>query len=168
VLSTINLLIREFHLDDLDKLLIIYNDEINMRYIPNASHNWSMEDLEKKYRKYAANYSKGYGLYVIEELKTGHIMGEAGLFNTMNDENCLELGYIIDHRYCGEGYGTEVCMALINYCFQHLQRQQVIARMYKQNGASVRLAEKCGMQLESMEEVANGIQVLQYTIMNTK
>lgn len=168
MLSTTNLLIREFHSDDLDDLFVIYNNEINMRYIPKVSHKWSMADLKNKYRKYSANYSKGYGLYVIEKLKTGHVIGEAGLFNTMNAEHCLELGYIIDHRHCGKGYGTEVCMALINHCFQQLQRQQVIARMYKVNGASIRLAEKCGMQLEFMEEVANGIQVLQYSITNAK
>lgn len=168
VLSTANLLIREFQPDDLKDLLIIYNNEINMRYIPNASRNWSVEDLEKKYQKHSKNYPKGYGLYVIEELKSGYVLGEAGLFNTMHDEHCLELGYIIDHRHCGKGYGTEVCMALIHYCFQQLHMQQIKARMYKVNVASIRLAEKCGMHLELREEIGNGLQVLQYTIMNTK
>ncbi len=139
-----------------------------MQYIPHARSIWSRHDLENKFRSHSIHYPKGYGLFVIEELSTRQLIGEAGLFNTMNDECVLELGYILDHHFWGKGYGTEVCRALINHSFYQLNVKQVIARMYKANKASARLAEKCGMHLDMIEANGEGNCVLQYIITNVR
>ena len=53
MLSTTNLLIREYKIDDMNDILVIYNKKINMKYIPHSVQEWSLEALEKKFSHYS-------------------------------------------------------------------------------------------------------------------
>lgn len=164
MIHTKRLKIRAFNQDDLQAMLLIYNDKNTMRYIPNANHSWNKYELEKKYLHHSAHYPYGYGLFVIEEKQSGQVIGEAGLFNSFDNVNNLELGYIIDRQFWRQGFGFEVCTALVNHAFTKLQCTQVRARMYDTNLASIYLAQKCKMQLEKIETADNGQCVRQYVI----
>ncbi|MCU4165928.1 GNAT family N-acetyltransferase [Carboxylicivirga caseinilyticus] len=154
------LILQPLNDDHLDTLLNIYNSETNMKYIPNAHKKWTLKELKAKYHKFETYHE--YGIYAIIFKESGKIIGEAGLFDYNNNAHIVELGYIIDSEFWHIGLGTEVCQTLINHCFNEAGFTTIIARMYADNKASVKVSEKCGMLLTSTFTDSNGKQGLEY------
>lgn len=61
-------------------------------------------------------------------------------------EQILELQYFVANRFQNQGYGTEMCRAVISYAQERLAEYKICVRVYPQNTASVKLAEKLGFQ----------------------
>jgi len=76
------------------------------------------------------------------------------------------LGYSIDFNYWNNGYGSELCLGLIEYAFKHLKAENIIAKMYSENIASVRLSVKWGMQKIKTDMAENGKTFFEYEISN--
>ncbi len=138
---TKNLLIREIIPSDINVLLSVYSKEENMKYISNGKYDWTLEELKGKYEKVNTDgYPQGYGIFAV--VADGEIIGEAGLFNSFGNKKILELGYILDNKYWNRGYGTEICSGLLDYGFNLLGVDKIIARMYPENIGSIRICEK--------------------------
>ncbi len=163
IIQTERFQIRRILDKDIDCLLAIYKDSRNMKFIPNSASNWNKEKLSKKYERINCDYENGFGIFVVELLE-GKIIGEAGLFNSFNELNHLELGYIIDQKYWGKGYGKEICESLIEYGFKKLGLSKITARMYKENVASVKISERCGMNLVNEGKSNDGKEYCVYKI----
>jgi len=166
IIETKRLWIREIKRNDLDNLLDIYNDSMNMIFIPNSDFKWTIEKLEEKYDKINQDYKNGTGIYAAQIKNTDFIIGEAGLFNSFQDLKHLELGYILDNRFWRKGYGSEICSSLIDYGFEKLKLDKLTARMFKQNIASIKLSEKCGMSLVNEGQTDNGDDFCEFVIKN--
>jgi len=138
---TKNLLIREIIPSDINVLLSVYSKEENMKYISNGKYDWTIEELKGKYEKVNTDgYPQGYGIFAV--VADGEIIGEAGLFNSFGNKKILELGYILNNNYWNRGYGTEICSGLLDYGFNALGVDKIIARMYPENIGSIRICEK--------------------------
>jgi len=137
-----------------------------MKYVSNGTYEWTYEQLSEKYDKLNKNYSNRIGIFVIEVKNSGKIIGEAGLFDSFEKLTKLELGYIIDSKHWGNGYGYEICMGLINCCFYDLRINSVIARMYSKNIASVKLSESCGMKRINSGLTEKNEEYFEYEILN--
>lgn len=149
---TKNLLIREIIPSDINALLSVYSKEENMKYISNGKYDWTLEELKGKYEKVNTDgYSQGYGIFAV--VADGKIIGEAGLFNSFENKKILELGYIIDEKYWNKGYGTEICSGLLNYGFNVLGVEKVVARMYPENTGSIRICEKLKFRKVDLSDV---------------
>ena len=59
-----------------------------------------------------------------------------------------ELGYWIGQPFWGRGYGTEAVRAVIEYGFETLALNRVVARHLRRNPASGRVMQKAGMRRE--------------------
>lgn len=141
-IRTKNLLIRPIYSLDIEALLSIYSKEDNMRYISSGKYDWTLEELKQKYEKInGEGYLNGYGLFSVV-VSDNQIIGEAGLFNSFGNKDVLELGYILDKRYWNQGYGTEICEGLIDYSFNVLGVEKLVARMYPDNIGSIKICEK--------------------------
>lgn len=155
--ETERLVIKEITIEEeLKALLAIYTQEENMKYIQSGRYDWTLQELKARYK--ATNetgYPKGYGVFAVKLRGENKIIGEAGLFNSFSDPGKMEVGYIIDQAYWNKGYGTEVCQGLIDYAFSRLGCTELIARMYDQNMASVRVCEKLGFEYLLTGEAAN-------------
>jgi len=166
LIETKRLLIREIHPKDIDCLLEIYQDFQNLRFIPNSNFNWTREKLKEKYYKINQDYKNGFGIFAAQIKDNGKIIGEAGLFNSFQNLNHLELGYILDKKFWRKGYGSEICISLIDYGFYTLNLDKISARVFKQNVASIRLSEKCGMKLIQQEQADKVRDFCEYEINN--
>ncbi|GET22122.1 GNAT family N-acetyltransferase [Prolixibacter denitrificans] len=162
--KTARLNIRNVEESDFDALLRIYNRKKNMQYVSDGNYRWAKKELVAKYRKFNQHIKDGYGIFAVELKDTNQIIGEAGLFNSFDDLSVLELGYIIDSAFWQQGYGTEICQALIDYAFSTLKTEQLIARMYAANHASVLVSEKCGMKRVKNGFASDGQEFLEYAI----
>jgi ribosomal-protein-alanine N-acetyltransferase len=161
------LLIREILPGDIDCLLEIYRDDQNMKFIPNSNFNWTRERLKDKYQKINQDYKNGFGIFAVQIKDNGKIIGEAGLFNSFQDSTHLELGYILNKRFWRKGYGSEIAISLIDYGFITLNLDKITARMFKQNLASIRLSEKCGMKLIQQDHAQKVKEYFEYEIYNS-
>lgn len=111
-----------------------------------------LPDVEEE-RAYMQSYYNtiyrfyGYGMWLIV-LKDGSIIGRAGIEN--NSDGLLELGYMLGAEYQHQGYAQEACEGILKYAEENLQinRKDIICRIYKENTASVKLAEKLGVIIE--------------------
>lgn len=164
--KTPRLIIRDIKPSDLDTLLYFYKQKVNMRFISDGKHDWTFDELEAKFQKLNKDYPLGFGVFAVELISTGEVIGEAGLFNSFNDPQILELGYIIDSSFWRKGYGREVCQGLIDYGFRELGVKRLVARMYADNTASVMLSEICDMTLTHKGRAENGKVVFRYEINN--
>jgi len=60
----------------------------------------------------------------------------------------VEIGYVLDPAYAGQGYATEAVREELRICFEELGVRRVIAQCFADNVASWRLMERLGMRRE--------------------
>lgn len=64
-----------------------------------------------------------------------------------NDENDFEIGYRIAEEFWGNGFGSELLQLLITYCFKVRSLESIVAYVESKNIHSVKMLQKCGMEL---------------------
>ena len=67
-----------------------------------------------------------------------------GLEDTLNE---VEIAYILDEAYQGNGYATEALVALFNWCMNVSDLDYLILTIDCANKASAKVAERAGCQL---------------------
>ena len=60
----------------------------------------------------------------------------------------VEIGYVLDPAYAGQGYATEAVREELRICFEELGVRRVIAQCFADNVPSWRLMERVGMRRE--------------------
>lgn len=141
--------------EDLDALLAIYNKVENMKYIQSGKYNWTRDELAERYGLEKESKDP-CGYFAVKLKEQDLIIGEAGIFNSFQSDTKMEIGYIIDYEFHKKGYGSEVCSGLVDHIMNRLGYREVIARMYEENIASIRVCEKNGFQLYEKGQTENG------------
>jgi ribosomal-protein-alanine N-acetyltransferase len=145
LITTARLRLRRYAPADLAALTRLLGDPGTMRHWPqpltaNASRAW----LERALTAYAV---PGYGRCAVE-LHDGTYIGDAGVVRgAVNGRDENDLGYIIDERFWGRGYGLEAAEACVSHARQH-GIGRIVANMAADNVASIRVAERLGFALE--------------------
>lgn len=85
-------------------------------------------------------------VWVIIEPTAALVIGDVGFHGPLRDGATVEIGYALLPHAQGAGYATEATAALIDWTFAHTNVAQIIAQIDPTNTASVRVAEKLGMQ----------------------
>lgn len=67
--------------------------------------------------------------------------------STINGNEAVELGYILDNAYRHHGYGTEATRACLKYAFGELALKTVCCSIRPENKASIWVAERLEMTL---------------------
>lgn len=147
VLTTKRCIVREIQVEDVDSLYEIYNKPGMTDYLE-PLFNDRQEEIEYT-RSYIQNIYGfyGYGMWIVTLRESGIIIGRAGLEwkeEPEEDSYGMELGYLIDSDYQRQGYAKEVCSAICQYAFGHLQAEKVYSMVMTQNRASCKLCEKLG------------------------
>ncbi len=101
------------------------------------------------------NKKHGYGRWKILSRETGECIGWCGL-KFDSDKNITDVGYRLFRRHWGKGYATEAAKASIDYGFSVLELEKIIAHARKENAASLRVLEKCGMRIIGEELECGG------------
>ena len=93
-------------------------------------------------------WQKTDGMLVITTLE-GEIAGHIEFFRAVSYWDAFELSYqLYDDRYAGHGYVTEAVQLLVDYLFGAKKEHRIHLVIVPGNGASRRIAEKCGFTLE--------------------
>jgi len=93
-------------------------------------------------------WQKTDGMLVIATAD-GEIAGHIEFFRPVNYWDAFELSYqLYDERHAGHGYVTEAVQLLVDYLFAVKKEHRIQLVIHPENGASRRIAEKCGFGLE--------------------
>jgi [ribosomal protein S5]-alanine N-acetyltransferase len=147
ILETPRLILREMSPDDLDFVAAMLADPEVMRYYPKCySREESLVWIQRQIRRYARH---SHGLWLAIEKTTGQPVGQVGLLiQQLRGVPEKEIAYLIHRPFWRRGFATEAGRACLDYAFDVLGRQQVIALIRPENEPSVAVARKLGLQEE--------------------
>lgn len=153
-LETSRLILRPVTIADKEDLFdnLVHNKEVLKYYLWTYCENIDDFDLETKINQ----YQKGEFYFLAIQLKTtGEVIG---IIHQCNKPNVyfpkVEIGYAIGQEHWNKGYTTEALEAFINL-LKTKDVHKIIASHIKENIASGRVMQKCGMQYEyeAVEEI---------------
>lgn len=162
ILETPRTYLRPYRLDDLEDLHKILDEKTMYAW----GHAFSKQECKDWIEQQLQRYQKyGFGLWAVVDKASGEIIGNAGLnyenimlvsdetkvdeVDSSGESQCeiLELGYIINHRFWGQGLGLEVASACAEYAFSKLGVKELYCLIKEDNAPSLKLAKKLGMRV---------------------
>jgi RimJ/RimL family protein N-acetyltransferase len=152
ILETERLSIRRLVMDDLDSLAALYSDRDIRRYFPDGDHGILTYEETKEELEWFLNGHPTHpelGLWATIHKETEKFIGRCGLLPwTIDGREEVEIAYLLDKNYWGQGLATEAARGIKKYAFDKLHLSRLICLIDPQNQASRRVAEKVGMTLE--------------------
>jgi len=148
VVETERLVLRKLTMGDLDALAALYADPEIRRWFPDGTQTreQTREELEWIIDVYYGRY--GYGLWATVHKETGAFIGRCGLLPWEIDGRTeVEVAYLLDTRYWGQGLATEAARAIVDHAFSTLPVDRLICMLDRGNSASRGVAVKLGMTM---------------------
>jgi RimJ/RimL family protein N-acetyltransferase len=91
----------------------------------------------------------GYTLWMWREVASGELVGQVGLQPAeVEGEPVVEVGWSIAPERWGEGLATEAARASIDWGFERIGLDEIVSFAMIENGASIRVMEKLGMDYD--------------------
>ena len=150
IANTERLALRHFHILDAEPMDQVFGDPEVMRFGDGVqTREWVQKWLRTCLEHYHLTW--GFGPYAVVESYNQDVIGYCGLFYfpDVNGQPEVEIGYRLARSAWGQGYATEASRAVRDYAFEALGLKRLIAIIDPSNAASIRVAEKIGMQHEA-------------------
>ena len=161
-LDTGRLLLREYSPLDLDDFISILSDRSNLRYLP-STEPWPRDKIEKWLESSKVHWqNEGIGWWILEHKGSKKAIGWCGL-RKLEETNEVEVLYLLDEPYWGQGLATEAAMISIEYGFESVGLKEIIGLVVKENIGSIRVLEKCGLIFQETAEYFD-LECLKYSI----
>ena len=149
VIETERLILRQLTVADAEDLYNIYSNPLTMQFMGKGSA--SVEETSGNIQKHIENYYNlyGFGLWAAVLRENNRLIGRCGLlYQEIDGTKDLELAYLLDSKYWGKGLATEAAQSIVRIGFDRYKFNRIIAVINPQNTASIRVAEKVGMNYE--------------------
>lgn len=143
--ETEHLRIRDFKMEDAQRLYKNHLEEEVKKWIPNESYA-DLEETKGAINFYIDCVNNKHLPYVLAvELKeTGELIGDTGVNEVDGKVNEVEVGYGICKEHSGKGYATELLKAMTEFIVSTFGINILYGRVMRGNNASVRVLEKNG------------------------
>lgn len=141
IIQTERLIIRLLEKKDLEGMYDMHQNPKVMQYVTG-----DVEDLEgsRKNLQFCIDcYEKpdnDFWIYAIDEKSTGEFIGTLAIIKTEKGED--EIGYRFREKFWGKGFATETMIGSIDYCFTHLEYENLYTVADIRNVASIKILEK--------------------------
>ena len=141
-----NVTLRPVRAADLDRLYRAHTDIANRgTYFPLGVR--SEPDFQRDFAE-TGLWRREEGTLLILD-KDDELAGHIEFFKPVNYWDAFELSYqLYDGRFAGRGYVTEAVRLMVDYLFATKKQHRIQLVIVPENGASRRIAEKCGFLLE--------------------
>ncbi len=149
-LATPRLLLRPFVLSDAADVQRLASDRSVADNTLSIPHPYPDGEAEKWIATSAAGFGEGkFAHFAITLRSSSQLVGTAGLVIERKWDRA-ELGYWIGADSRNHGYCTEAAQAVIDYGFQGLGLNKIVAQHFQRNPASGRVLQKLAMQREGL------------------
>ena len=166
IAETERLILRKWTPDDAEDFYRIYTDAETMRF-QTLPENYSVE-VERYYLgRHIEIYYKtlGFGLWAVILKENNRLIGRCGLVRQpLEGGEVIEVSYLIEREFWNRGFASEAASAALKLGFEKYNFQRIVAFINPRNTASVRVAEKIGMQFERKVEFRSFGEVDLYTV----
>lgn len=146
ILQTDRLILRPLRSDDLDAFAAMNADPEVMRYFPACLSRSETEALMIRMERHFARY--GFGWWALESKDGAPFIGFAGLLCPALEAHftpCVEVGWRLAHAHWGHGYATEAGQASLDFAFESLVLDEIVAMTVCDNHRSRAVMERLGM-----------------------
>lgn len=111
----------------------------------------------------------GYGLWAVERLEDGSLIGCLGLGHHRWYPAEVEIGWRLERAAWRQGLATEGAATVLAHAFTRLDLERLISVIHRDNAASRRVAEKSAMRPERQDtqiddETGEELPILVYAI----
>jgi RimJ/RimL family protein N-acetyltransferase len=151
-LETERLILRMFQEADFEQYAAICADRDVMRYLGEGKTLNRWEAWRQLAMIIGHWHLRGYGLWAVEERKSGRLLGRIGFFNPEGWPG-FEIGWVLGKEYWGQGFASEGARRALAYAFEEMNQERVISLIHPENQASVKVAERLGEKLEGASEL---------------
>jgi RimJ/RimL family protein N-acetyltransferase len=164
-LETERLVMRPPTIADLGPLHEVWGDRDVMRWIGRGdAYSRDVEESERRFERVLHHQEVyGYSLWVVQERETGLTIGDCGLVLFGYEGPDIEIACRLRKGAWGQGYATEAGRAWIEYGFDEIGLERIVAASHPENEASQRVLEKLGMRREGLTDL-DGTRALLYSI----
>ena len=147
-IETPRLLIRKWQLPrDMDDAFAIYGDPDVMHFIPCGA--WPRDKVQAYIeRKMAHDERDGYGIWPVVLKSENRVIGECGITQIPGWEPDIEIAWIFNKTYHGQGYATEAARAVSDFAFSELRIARLYALIDRFNAPSIAVANRLGMHYD--------------------
>jgi RimJ/RimL family protein N-acetyltransferase len=147
VLETERLLLREWHVHDRAPFAHLNADPVVMEHFPATM---STEESDAFVDSIESSWSKGFGLWAVEERATSEFIGYTGFASPSFETSftpCIEIGWRFAAHTWGAGRATEAARAAIEWATENLRppRDEIVSFTTTENHRSRRVMEKIGL-----------------------
>ena len=158
-LETERLIIKPYIENDLMECFRLMQDEELFKYKDMRVMN--LDEFKGLFRWLIDSYNIGfdgnfaYSFNIILK-ETGAHIGWVGLGGLPSDNTKKEIFYLIGIKYQNQGYATEASKAMLEYGFQTIDLDEIVAVCMKENIASSRVMEKIGLKFRYIQDGLTG------------
>ncbi|MFJ3816849.1 GNAT family N-acetyltransferase [Streptomyces sp. NPDC090056] len=164
-IRTPRLVLRRWSDDDLVPLSEINADPEVMRRIGDGSLR-DLEETAEDIERYEEEWDEeGFGLFAVELIASGELIGLAGL--SVPDETVpdVEIRWRLGRQFWGQGYASEATHAVLEWALQDRGLDRVVAVTHLGDRASENVAAKLGMAPErDLDHPVLGVPLRVYAI----
>ncbi len=162
MIETERLKMRKLTRDDLSWLIEMRTRPEVYKYL-GGTRMQNPESITKRLEWYLDCYEKvGFGACVMIWRETGERIGCSGL-QPLEDTGEVEVGYSLQPEFWGMGIGFECAMGWLDFGFNTLGLERIVAISVRENVGSWRIMEKCGMRYEG-DRNHYGLPVIYYAV----
>jgi len=146
ILETENLILRKIELEDYKAAYKNWcSDPLVAKHVTWDAHE--NDNVTKEiFEMWVKEYEKPTTLrWIAVEKITNTPIGTIDVVNFSERDSRAEIGYCYGKNWWGKGYGTEALKAVIDYLFNEVEFEMIVAKHEISNPASGRCMEKSGM-----------------------
>lgn len=121
---------------------------------PEVMHYWdlpasrSLDETRRRIR-FSMSFSPDWHRAWAVTSREGEVLGLVNYHHREAWNARLEIGYLLDRRYWGQGVMGEAVARLLAYCFDELGTHRIEVTIEPANTPSIRVAERLGFRRES-------------------
>lgn len=160
MLETERLILRKFDERDVDAVFAMRKDAEVMRFIREAQNRQESVNWLKLISSHWEDEKIGFCAVI--EKASEKIVGWCGLWR-LKETREMEIGYAIAKEFWGKGFATEAAQKFLDYGFNELEVEKIVAVAHPQNIRSRRVMEKLGFRYDYTGEFY-GRQLVHYSI----
>lgn len=138
------MIFRKYIADDKKHFIELFTDEKVMKFVGDGL--MSKVQAEAFWKKlFEKLYPQKYNIWAIFTRENANYVGHAGIYKSPTIKNGWEFVYFLSQNAWGKGYATEIARKIIEFAFNKLNLSEVFATIDDDNFASIKVAEKAGM-----------------------
>ena len=152
-LETERLILRPFVIDDFDSFYSFMSDGESTRFFDFSPRQKTHDGAKTLLQWVIHSYDSPNPTFAlaITDKATRRYVGSSGLA-PLKQDHLAECFYSLQRESRGKGFATEATWAVVEYGFSELGLEKIIAYVSPDNPASVRVAERLGMENEGLVE----------------